>query len=55
MCIRDRVERGKPVDARAEDVESFWRGGALNPASNVQFGEGGAGAFSCLLYTSRCV
>lgn len=40
------VERGKPVDARAEDVESFWRGGALNPASNVQFGEGGAGAFS---------
>ena len=40
------IERGKPVDARAADVESFWRGGALKPESNVQFGEGGAGAFS---------
>ncbi len=40
------VERGKPVDARAQDVEAFWRGGAFNPESNVQFGEGGAGTFS---------
>ena len=40
------VERGKPVDERARDVESFWRGGGLCPDSNVQFGEGGAGAFS---------
>ena len=40
------VERGKAVDARAQDVEAFWRGGAFNPESNVQFGEGGAGTFS---------
>ena len=40
------VERGKPVDERARDVETFWAGGALKPESNVQFGEGGAGAFS---------
>lgn len=40
------VERGKPVDAREEDVAAFWRGGLFNPESNVQFGEGGAGTFS---------
>ena len=40
------LERGRPVESRREDVERFWRTGALNPASNVQFGEGGAGAFS---------
>ncbi len=40
------VERGKRVEDRERDVESFWRGGNLNPESNVQFGEGGAGAFS---------
>jgi uncharacterized FAD-dependent dehydrogenase len=40
------LERGRPVDERARDVENFWRTGVLNPASNVQFGEGGAGAFS---------
>ena len=40
------VERGKAVDARAQDVEAFWRGSAFNPESNVQFGEGGAGTFS---------
>lgn len=40
------LERGKDVDARNADVESFWQGGALNPESNVQFGEGGAGTFS---------
>ena len=28
------------------DVEQFWSTGVLNPSSNVQFGEGGAGAFS---------
>lgn len=39
-------ERGKPVDERLKDVESFWNGGSLNPSSNVQFGEGGAGTFS---------
>lgn len=40
------LERGKDVEARTQDVEAFWRGGALLPDSNVQFGEGGAGAFS---------
>ena len=40
------IERGRDVDSRAADVEAFWAGGAFNPASNVQFGEGGAGTFS---------
>ncbi|MCD8004157.1 MAG: FAD-dependent oxidoreductase, partial [Oscillospiraceae bacterium] len=40
------LERGQPVEARAAQVERFWSGGPLNPESNVQFGEGGAGAFS---------
>lgn len=40
------LERGRDVEARARDVERFWQTGALTPDSNVQFGEGGAGAFS---------
>ena len=40
------LERGKPVDARKADVERFWSTGELDITSNVQFGEGGAGAFS---------
>lgn len=40
------LERGEDVDSRTAKVEGFWAGGALDPASNVQFGEGGAGAFS---------
>lgn len=40
------VERGKPVDERMRDVEAMRAHGQLNPESNVQFGEGGAGAFS---------
>lgn len=40
------IERGKDVDCRTADVENFFNGGALNPESNVQFGEGGAGTFS---------
>ena len=40
------IERGRPVEARERDVAAFWAGGPLNPDSNVQFGEGGAGAFS---------
>ena len=40
------IERGRSVDARARDVSAFWDGGSLDPDSNVQFGEGGAGAFS---------
>lgn len=40
------LERGKPVEDRVKDVEQFWKTGKLNPDSNVQFGEGGAGTFS---------
>ena len=40
------LERGRDTTARQRDVETFWRTGVLNPESNVQFGEGGAGAFS---------
>lgn len=40
------LERGQALEQRVKDVEAFWRGGDLNPASNVQFGEGGAGTFS---------
>ncbi len=39
-------ERGADVDTRTADVEKFFSGGELNPESNVQFGEGGAGTFS---------
>ena len=39
------LERGEDVDARTRRVEAFWKNGVLNPASNVQFGEGGAGTF----------
>lgn len=34
------------MEDRAADVERFWQTGVLDPGSNVQFGEGGAGAFS---------
>lgn len=40
------LERGYMMEARAAAVEKFWREGALDPVSNVQFGEGGAGTFS---------
>jgi len=40
------LERGKAVSERRKDVEVFWQTGHLNPESNVQFGEGGAGTFS---------
>lgn len=40
------LERGKPVRERTEDVIRFRREGILDPDSNVQFGEGGAGTFS---------
>lgn len=40
------LERGAPVEVRHKDVEEFWQTGRLNPQSNVQFGEGGAGTFS---------
>lgn len=40
------LERGHDVDRRIEDVRRFVEGGELNPESNIQFGEGGAGTFS---------
>ncbi|MBP8639569.1 MAG: hypothetical protein KBI01_01525 [Oscillospiraceae bacterium] len=40
------LERGCNVTQRTEDVECFWKTGALSTNSNVQFGEGGAGTFS---------
>ena len=39
-------ERGASVEERTQDIETFWKTGVLNPESNVQFGEGGAGTFS---------
>ena len=40
------IERGQAVRTRTVDTWRLWRGGTLNPESNVQFGEGGAGTFS---------
>jgi len=40
------LERGKEVRERTKDAFGLWRQGVLNPESNVQFGEGGAGTFS---------
>lgn len=40
------LERGEEADKRQKTVENFWKNGILDPDSNVQFGEGGAGTFS---------
>ena len=40
------LERGKTVRERTKDTWGLWRKSTLNPESNVQFGEGGAGTFS---------
>ncbi|MDP3210064.1 NAD(P)/FAD-dependent oxidoreductase [Methylotenera sp.] len=40
------LERGKEVRKRTQDTWGLWRKSTLNPESNVQFGEGGAGTFS---------
>jgi uncharacterized FAD-dependent dehydrogenase len=40
------LERGKPVRERTKDTWGLWRKRELQPESNVQFGEGGAGTFS---------
>ncbi len=40
------LERGRAVRERTQDTWGLWRKGVLNPESNVQFGEGGAGTFS---------
>ena len=40
------LERGLDIDSRSEKVNKFWQTGILDTKTNVQFGEGGAGAFS---------
>ncbi|MDO5422820.1 MAG: FAD-dependent oxidoreductase [Eubacteriales bacterium] len=40
------LERGEDVQTRQQKVDAFWKTGVLDPSSNVQFGEGGAGTFS---------
>ena len=47
------LERGKPIMDRVQDVQHFWETGVFDPASNVQFGEGGAGTFSDGKLTTR--
>jgi uncharacterized protein len=47
------IERGRKVEERALDVSRFWKDGLLDPESNVQFGEGGAGTFSDGKLTTR--
>lgn len=40
------IERGKQVEERDQDIKAFFQNRILNPNSNIQFGEGGAGTFS---------
>ncbi|MEG2676958.1 MAG: hypothetical protein RR933_02460 [Oscillospiraceae bacterium] len=47
------IERGEQVENRVKSVEGFFRNASLNPESNVQFGEGGAGTFSDGKLTTR--
>jgi len=47
------LERGEEMDKRVGKVEAFWKNGILDPDSNVQFGEGGAGTFSDGKLTTR--
>ncbi|MBE6054618.1 MAG: hypothetical protein E7212_12095 [Clostridium sartagoforme] len=47
------IERGEDVDKRTATVDKFWETGKLDTESNVQFGEGGAGAFSDGKLTTR--
>lgn len=47
------LERGADMDSRIRAVEGYWGGGALDTATNVQFGEGGAGTFSDGKLTTR--
>ncbi len=47
------LERGKNADERIKDISSLMENGILNPQSNIQFGEGGAGTFSDGKLTTR--
>ena len=40
------LERGRSIEQRSLDIEKYWETGVLDPSSNIQFGEGGAGTFS---------
>ncbi|MFH1347725.1 MAG: FAD-dependent protein [Candidatus Margulisiibacteriota bacterium] len=46
-------ERGKKVEERLQDIRKFEQGGVLDPESNAQFGEGGAGTYSDGKLTTR--
>ena len=48
------LERGKTVRERTKDTWGLWRKRELNPESNVQFGEGGAGTFSDEIGRASC-
>lgn len=47
------LERGAAMDERVSAVENYWKKGTLDPRTNVQFGEGGAGTFSDGKLTTR--
>lgn len=47
------IDRGRALEQRVKDVESFWASGQFDAVSNVQFGEGGAGTFSDGKLTTR--
>lgn len=47
------LERGAAMDERIAAVENYWKGGVIDPGTNVQFGEGGAGTFSDGKLTTR--
>ena len=47
------LERGAAMDERIFAVENYWKSGVLDPKTNVQFGEGGAGTFSDGKLTTR--
>lgn len=47
------IERGKRIEDRVRDVETYWSCGRLDTESNVAFGEGGAGTFSDGKLTTR--
>ncbi len=47
------LERGRSMEVRDRDVKAFFDGGALDERSNIQFGEGGAGAYSDGKLTTR--
>ena len=47
------LERGEPLEQRDRTVQRFWQRQIFDPSSNIQFGEGGAGAYSDGKLTTR--